>query len=436
MIIRYFLIGGFMKRLISLFVFTLLLASCGEIDDRFQVFGMDVRWFQTVFYAPDGAQGNLYGSSLAVSADGNAFVVGAYRDSVKGSNSGAVYYYRWNGADWDWLKFLAYDGAAEDKFGISVAISADGNTFIAGARDDCDMGTNSGSVYYFHWNGTVWTTNKFTISDGDEHDKFGHSVAISGDGSKFIAGAVNQEDSVTHNWGAAYLFENTGSEWLTNKFGPFGNNNACEFGYSVAITSDGNTIAVGASYENVGTNYSVGAVYRFHWNGALWESTNLTPTKPTDHCNFGTSVDISDDGNTIATGAPYYFVSEDHDGQFAGAGYRFRWNGSGWEETELIESVYGNNWQAGNSVGISGDGSRVFVGVPCFWGPLIYGAIYCYSWNNGVRDCDILCADYMKTDFVGWTMAVSADGRTVIASGDVYDANWQFQNTGVFYYKE
>ena len=100
--------------------------------------------------ASDGAADDNFGFSVAVSGDGNTIVVGArWDDTIAGSNSGSAYVYKYDGTNWNETKLLASDRAASDYFGFSVAVSGDGNTVVVGAFGDDDKGSSSGSVYVF-----------------------------------------------------------------------------------------------------------------------------------------------------------------------------------------------------------------------------------------------------------------------------------------------
>ena len=111
---------------------------------------------------------------------GDTVVVGAYNDDDNGSESGSAYVFTRSGTTWtEQAKLTASDGAADDFFGISVAIS--GDTVVIGAYADDDNGINSGSAYIYTRSGSTWTEQaKLMASDGVRIDQFGCSVAISG----------------------------------------------------------------------------------------------------------------------------------------------------------------------------------------------------------------------------------------------------------------
>ena len=99
------------------------------------------------------------------------------------------------------FKLLPNDGAASDFFGYSVAIS--GTTAIVGAQGDDDNGSNSGSAYLFDTT-TGQQIAKLLAKDGAADDRFGRSVAISD--AIAIVGSKWDDDNGDKS-GSAYLFE-------------------------------------------------------------------------------------------------------------------------------------------------------------------------------------------------------------------------------------
>jgi len=132
--------------------------------------------------ASDGESGDLFGRAVAISGD--TAIVGVYGDDDRGANSGSAYVFTRSGGTWtQQAKLTASDGAAGDYFGSSVALS--GDTVVAGAGSD---DSHRGSAYVFTRSGSTWTQQaKLTASDGVGGDQLGYSVALSGDVA--IAGA-------------------------------------------------------------------------------------------------------------------------------------------------------------------------------------------------------------------------------------------------------
>ena len=155
----------------------------------------------------DGAAGDLFGRSVAI--NGTTAIVGAWHDDDNGSNSGSAYLFDTTTGR-QIAKLLPNDGAVDDAFGISVAISGPPGREIAivGAWGDDDNGDASGSAYLFDTitfgTTTGWQIAKLLADDGASGDVFGRSVAISG--ATAIVGAREDDDNGS-NSGSAYLFD-------------------------------------------------------------------------------------------------------------------------------------------------------------------------------------------------------------------------------------
>ena len=156
----------------------------------------------------DGAAYDYFGYSVAI--DGNTVVVGAYGDDDSGDSSGSVYLFRRPDSGWKSMmesaKLMPSDGAAYDYFGYRVAI--DGDTVVVGAYGDDDSGDASGSAYLFSRPFGGWTRGhqnaRLSAADGEAHDFFGSSVAVSG--NTVVIGAKGDKERGTGS-GSAYIFQ-------------------------------------------------------------------------------------------------------------------------------------------------------------------------------------------------------------------------------------
>ena len=246
--------------------------------------------------ASDGAVGDNFGKSVAIS--GNYAIVGALFNGDVPNASGSAYIFERN-SDGTWnqnetKKLTASDAASDNWFGLCVAIS--GNYAIVGAPNNDN---NKGSVYIFERNSDgTWNQNetqKLTASDRQPDNEFGWSVAISG--NYVIVGAHYNDDN-GGNSGCAYIFERGADGNWEQKQKLTASDAAAndKFGESVAIS--GNYVIVGASYDD--TN---GSAYIFERNSdGNWEQKQkLTASDPAYSDDFGESVAIS--GNYAIVGA-------------------------------------------------------------------------------------------------------------------------------------
>ena len=292
----------------------------------------------------DGAAGDLFGLSVAVSGD--TVVFGAAWNDDAGPYSGSAYVFVRSGTSWSQqAKLTASDSAASDFFGISVSIS--GGTVVIGAEGDDDKGISSGSAYVFMRGGSSWSEQaKLTASDGAADDRFGHSVAIIGD--TVVVGAFLDDDKGSSS-GSAYVFVRSGSSWSEQakltasdgvKFDLFGN--------SVAINGD--TVVVGAFTDDDQGSDS-GSAYVFVRSGTSWsQQAKLTASDAAPGDVFGLSVAIS--GDTVVVGSPF----DDDAGASSGTAYAFARTGSTWSQQAKLTAGDGAAGDLlGRSVAVSGD---------------------------------------------------------------------------------
>lgn len=252
---------------------------------------------QPKLIAQDGAELDHFGNAVAISGD--TLVVGAENDDIgMNVNQGSAYVFTRNGASWTFQQKLTAagnDGLANDYFGASVAI--DGQTVAVGASG---VNAGRGAAYVFTRSGTVWAQQqKLAAGDGAVFDSFGFSVALGG--NTLVAGAPLAVIGTKVNQGAAYVFTRNGAAWteqrkLTASDGATDD----RFGFAVALGN--NTVAVGAPEDTIGTNDNQGSVYVFTRNGATWtEQPKLIAGDGAANDFFGGAVAIS--GDTLAVGA-------------------------------------------------------------------------------------------------------------------------------------
>ncbi|XHC25696.1 PQQ-binding-like beta-propeller repeat protein [Phycisphaerales bacterium ac7] len=253
--------------------------------------------------ASDAVFGDLFGSSVAIS--GTTAIVGAERSDDAGSNSGSAYIYDFLTGH-ERFKLIAADGAADDRFGASVAIS--GTTAIVGAQNDDDAGSNSGSAYVFDTT-TGEQLFKLTASDADANDRFGCSVAISG--TTAIVGAYQDGDAGPFS-GSAYVFDTTTGAQLFKLTASDAEEND-RFGFAVAIS--GTTAIVGAGW-NSDAGIASGSAYIFDTTTGA-QLFKLTASDAASGDFFGDSVGIS--GDTAIVGS----ALDDDAGEFSGSAYLF-----------------------------------------------------------------------------------------------------------------
>ena len=362
--------------------------------------------------------GDYYGYSVAISGDGNTAIVGVpYGDNEKDINAGSAYIYTRSDGVWsEQSNLVASDDATGDWFGWSVSISSDGNTAIVGARSDDN---NRGSAYiYTHTNGTWTKQSKIVASDRISGDYFGHSVSMSSDGNTAIVGAYGDGNERGINAGSAYVYTRSGNAW-SEQAKLVASDGAINdwFGYSVAISGDGNTAIIGAYLDDNEKGTDAGSAYIYTRSDGVWvEQCKLVASDGAASDYFGLSLSISSDGSIAIVGA--YRDSER--GVDVGGAYIYtRTNGTWSEQSKLLASDGAALDWFGRSVSMSSDGNTAIVGAH-FGG--IRGSAYVYTrsgdkWNEHSK---LLASDGDDHDWFGVSVSISSDGNIAIigANGD------------------
>ena len=298
--------------------------------------------------AGDGA----FGYSTALSADGNTALIGGPTDR---GHVGAAWVFTRSGSTWTQQgeKLTGGGEVGKARFGRSVALSADGNTALIGGGGDESA---SGAAWVFTRSGSTWTQQALLTGGGESGaGRFGVSVALSADGNTALIGGPAETSGV----GAAWAFTRSGSEWTQQgeKLTGGGESGEGEFGYSVALSADGNTALIGGAGDNGGR----GAAWVFTRSGSGWtqQGEKLTGAEESGKGVFGYSVALSAEGNTALIGGP-------HDDKSVGAAWVFTRSGSEWTQQgeKLTGGGESGAGRFGSSVALSADGDSALIGGP------------------------------------------------------------------------
>jgi hypothetical protein len=409
-------------------------------------------WVQQAYLkSSNTGQGDHFGSSVALSRDGNVLAVAAYWESSKATGingdqsdnslpqAGAVYVFTRTGTTWTQQAYIKASNTGRpgvgdelgdgDQFGYSVALNGDGSTMAVGAISEDggarevngnqadDSKQSAGAVYLFTRTGTAWSQQAYLKThNSDPGDMFGFAVALSLDGNTLVSSAFDErggarsingpDDNTSGGAGALYVFSRRAGAWSQDAYIKGSRTEPTDqLGYSVGISDDGNTIAAGAGDEDCLTpginppgcdndspprgaaNIWVGAAYVFVRTGTTWtEQAFIKASNARPYNSFGVKLALSGDGNTLAVAAylednagqgvraserqPFLIV--DHldpwrdranVAEESGAVYFYTRTGTTWTEQAYVK---GSNTKAGDEFGsavaLSGNGRIMAVG--------------------------------------------------------------------------
>jgi Flp pilus assembly pilin Flp len=259
------------------------------------------------------AAGDQSGNSVAISSDGTSVAIGALNNDGSGSNAGQVRVYKNIAGTWTKIGADIDGEAADDQSGNAVAISSDGTTVAIGATGNDGVGSNAGQVRVYQYSNSNWTKIGADIDGEAIGDKSGKSVAISADGTIVAIGA-DLNDGSGAEAGQVRVYQNIAGTW-TKIGADIDGEAAGDFsGASVAISSDGNTVAIGAPY-NDGSGADAGQVRVYKNIAGTWTKIVADIDGEAASDLSGGSVAISSDGTVVAIGARN---NKDGGGDYAG----------------------------------------------------------------------------------------------------------------------
>jgi hypothetical protein len=387
-------------------------------------------WAQTAYVKASNARSNsFFGESVSLNGDGTVLAVGAFGESsaatginnttpgqsdTTAANAGAVFIFVNTAGTWAQTTYVKpLNTRAGNRFGNAVSLSASGTSLAVGSfleasnavginGNENDTSDSSAGAAYLFENNSGWSqTAYFKASNANEGHRFGKVLALSGDGNSLVVGAASESsastgvnsttpgpaDTTAFSSGAAYIFAKAGGAWSQTAYVKPSNTRANEaFGYSVAISADGTTVAVGANAESsaaTGVNNTspgqgdtsaagAGAVYVFANSGGNWaQSAYVKASNTRANAAFGQSVALSGDGTRLAVGATGESsgsIGIDGDqtstsATGAGAEYVFLKGAAGWAQTAYVKA---SNNRASASFGgasaFSSNGLSLIVG--------------------------------------------------------------------------
>jgi hypothetical protein len=257
------------------------------------------------------AADDFSGWSVSLSDNGTYVAIGAPFNDGNGANSGHVRVYAWDTTSANYIqRGDDINGeAAEDRSGISVSLSDDGNVLAIGAPYNAGNGANSGHVRVYAWD----PTSANYIQRGDDingeaaEDRSGVSVSLSDDGNVLAIGApYNAGNGADAGHVRVYAWDPTSAKYIQRGMDINGEAADDVSGVSVSLSDDGNVLAIGAPY-NDGNGADSGHVRVYAWNTTsakyIQRGDDINGEAASDESGF--SVSLSDDGNVLAIGAPY-----------------------------------------------------------------------------------------------------------------------------------
>ncbi len=402
------------------------------------------------FKASNTGMGDRFGETVALSADGSTMVVGATGEASGNGDpaddsalyAGAVYVFVRTATGWAQQAYLKSPAPfAQAAFGRGLAISADGNTVVVGEPADGASSpggvANNGTAYVFKRTGAAWSQQARLGAYPLLNGSFGERVAISADGQTIAVSATTDASSASGistspipgsgpAAGAVHVFVQQGSAWAQQAYikGPhpaaFDN-----FGRGVALSADGDRLAVGSPgmfFNSSGQDTE--AVFVYQRSAGAWalQQTVRMPGGAFQAFDFGSSVSLSGDGDTLAVGA-----SGVSDVSWSGSAHVFAFRGGTWTSKAELMPRSGGNF--GISVSLSADGAMLAVGARAdtesglginpvrAFGSTQTGAVYLFAADDSGWPLRAYLKASNASRYLGQSVALSGNGRYLASGG-------------------
>jgi hypothetical protein len=373
------------------------------------------------------AKSEYSGCSVSLSSDGYTVAIGATGNDVNGSRSGHTRVYRWYCSNSTWLQLGDdIDGeVAEDQSGGSVSLSSNGDVVAIGALYNDENGDSSGLVRVY----TLDSLNSNWHQMGDEfdgeavYDNSGYSVSLSSDGGTAAIGAIGY-DANGKNSGHTRVYRWCSTILTWHRMGDDLDGEAVDdqSGRSVSLSSNGNVVAIGAiGNDGNGTFSGHTRVYKWDSFDLTWHQMGGDLDGEAAFDRSGGSVSLSSNGTIVAIGA----YGNDENGDYSGHARVYTWDSSNLTWLQMGDDLDGEAVydESGRSVSLSSNGNVVAIGAAGNDGNgTSSGHTRVYKW-----DSSDLTWHQMGGDINGEVAALSSDGDTVAIgatgnNGNGYDS--------------
>jgi hypothetical protein len=357
------------------------------------------------------------GSSVSLSANGSVLAIGAeYNSGGSGDMAGHVRVWRFTEGNWMQLG-QDIDGEHAGDFSGSVSLSADGSILAVGAHSNGDNGEKAGHVRVWRFAEDSWTQLGQDIDGENAYDRSGTSVSLSAEGDIVAIGGDSGSTEHVRVW----QFTNSSWTQLGDDIDGAGTSHSSS---STSLSADGNIVAFGDP-DYYGSSPGHVRVWQFTGNG--WTQLGQELVGEDEGDNSGWSIALSADGNVLAIGARY------NDGHGPSTGHVRVWQlmDSKWirvgQDIDGKEELDNSGW----SVSMSANGSVLAIGdlgdtdTGASSGKVRIFQLVENQWRQ--LGSDILGKGGDEDRF-GWSVSLSDDG-TVVAVGATQDTGYTAYNT-------
>ena len=298
-----------------------------------------------------------------------------------------------------------------------ISLSDDGNTVAIGSWNNENQ---TGHTRIYAWNGSAWVQRGSDIDGETSHNRSGYSVSLSSDGNTVAIGAPHNDGGENRS-GHTRIYAWNGSSWVQRGSDIDGESAGDNSGHSVSLSSDGSTVAQTPYNDDNGNDSGHTRIYK--WDGSAWNQLGSDIDGEAADDYSGKGVALSSDGTIVAIGAN----GNDGGGDRSGHTRIYAWNGSSWVQrgSDIDGESAGDSTGSTGAISLSGDGNIVAIGAPSHTNGK--GQTRLFQWDGGAwNQIGSGINGEEDGDFSGVGIALSRDGSTV-AIGESNEGDYEGQ---------
>ncbi len=359
------------------------------------------------------------GSSASLNAKGNIMAIGAHGGYPSNySKEGYVVVYIFAGDNWTQLGDTIKGEFDRNYQGVSVDLNTEGDIIAIGSRSNHNT-FNLGYISVYQYNGSDWVQLGEDIEGESTNDHYEYRVSLSSSGNRLAVSSIHgsSDASLSLYPGRVKVYNYNGNSWTQIGSTLEGQDGGEEFGSSICLNADGNTLAIGAMKKNIIGRYT-GQVKVYTLENSDWVQVGGSLNGESDYNRFGADLDLNSIGNRIAISSPTF-----NNGLVYACGkvniYDF--DGDSWNQVgrDLI-GEYENDY-FGSSVRLNSKGDHLVIGISNYQhnvGLGSIGGVKLYRLNN----TDWIQVGEAKGDGLGYSVSINSTGSIISAGGKKYDS--------------
>lgn len=368
-----------------------------------------------------------FARAISLNANGDLIAISAPGNSTSCVGCGSIQLYENVNGSWISKGSPLYGDTALDAMGMDIKLNNTGNTMVVGLSHSYKYPPNRGYVQVYYFNGSQWQQKGNDIVGGII-SLAGSSVDISADGNTIAFGEPEYNKSSISDEGRVRVFEWLSGQWVQKGFAIEGDIPDDHAGLSLALSADGNSIAVGYPSSNQGGINFRGKVKVFDWNGAAWVLKGQTFLGPFSGSVYGSAIDLNHDGTILAFSDNYIQGNEVQIWQWNSASTNWSLLGA-----PIVHQQSTDKW--GHKVSLSYNGTvMVSSAIHSHAGTNFGGQLRVFefasgSWHQRGTDID----GNIAAGYLGRSLAIDSSGKTIAAGSNqvsnspgycnVYDAS-------------